>query len=138
MKILTLIFFYGYVWALIVFGGLCVFTAKFDQQILYKLNTDQLEPRTGVSLLSQYRFFRAIECGFGVFAFTCRKAIFEKRFFNRLFLGTMLGGVVARSVSLVLDGQPYPVFYAFLLSELIGVILIFIYTRTTLKNDERP
>jgi len=30
MKILSFIFFYGYVWALVVFGGLCVFTAKFD------------------------------------------------------------------------------------------------------------
>lgn len=136
MKILTLIFFYGYVWALIVFGGLCVVTARFDQKILYHLDTTQLESRTATSLLSQYRFFRAIECGFGVFAFTCRKAIFKRRFFNRLFLGTMLGGVVARTLSLVLDGRPYPVFYAFLFSELIGVILIFFYTRTTLKNDD--
>lgn len=136
MKILTFIFFYGYVWFLIVFGGLGVFTAKLDQQILYKLNTDSLNPQTATSLLSQYRFFRAIECGFGIFAFTCRKAIFEKRFFNRLFLGTMFGGVVARAVSLILDGRPFPAFYAFLLSELVGGILIFIYSRTTLeKND---
>ena len=35
---------------------------------------------------------------------------------------------------LVLDGQPYPAFYAFLLSELIGGILIFIYSRKTLAS----
>jgi hypothetical protein len=85
--------------------------------------------------VSQYRFFRAIECGFGAFAFRFRKAIFEKRVFNRLFLGTMFGGVAARTISLALDGPPFPAFYAFLLSELIGGTLIFIHTRTTL---ERP
>ncbi len=133
MKIATLIFFYGYVWALIVFGGVCVFTAKLDQRILFKLNTDELNPQSAASLLSQYRFSRAVECGFGVFAFTCRKAIFAKRLFNRLFLGTMFGGVAARAVSLVLDGQPYPVFYGFLVFELIGGILIYIHSRTTLE-----
>ncbi len=135
MKILSHIFFYVYVWFLIVFGGLGVFTAKLDQRILYKLDTNGLNAQTSASLLSQHRFFRAIECGFGVFAFTCRTAIFEKRFFNRLFPGTMFGGVAARAVSLALDGRPFPVFYAFLVFELAGGILIFIHTRTTLKQS---
>lgn len=135
MKIISLIFFYGYVGFLVVFGGLGIFTAKLDQQILYKLQTDNLQPQTAASLLSQYRFMRAVECGFGVFSFTCRKAIFEKRFFNRLFLGTLFGGVAARTVSLILDGSPFPAFYAFLFSELIGAILLFFYTRTTLEKS---
>ena len=135
MRILALIFFQGYVWALIVFGGLGVFTAKLDQKILFQWQGDGLNAQTATSMLSQYRFFRAVECGFGVFAFTCRKAIFEKRFFNRLFLGTMFGGVTARALSLVLDGRPYPAFYAFFWSELIGGILIYVYSRRTL---ERP
>ena len=133
MKILALIFFYGYVAFLVVFGALGIFSAKLDQRILYKLQLDELPPKTSASLLSQYRFFRAIECGFGVFAFTCRKAIFQKRFFNRLFLGTMFAGVAARLVSLALDGSPFPAFYGFLLSELVGGTLILIYTRSTLE-----
>ena len=133
MKILSLIFFYGYVGFLVVFGALGVFTARLDHPILFMLQPESLPPKTSASLLSQYRFFRAIECGFGVFAFTCRKAIFNKRFFNRLFLGTMFGGVAARIVSLLLDGSPFPAFYGFLLSELVGGTLIFLYTRTTLE-----
>lgn len=132
MKIITLIFFQVYVWFLIVFGALGVFTARLDQQILYKLPTDSLSPQTSASLISQYRFFRAVEFGFGMFAFTFRKVIFTQRLYNRLFLGTMFGGVLARIISLVLDGQPYPAFYAFLVFELIGGILIFIYSRKTL------
>lgn len=135
MKLLTFSFFYGYVWFLIGFGGLGVLTAKLDQRILFKLQAGSLDAQTGASLLSQYRFFRAIECGFGVFAFAFRKAIFGKPFFNRLFLGTMFGGVTARAISLVLDGRPYPVFYGFLLSELIGGILIYNYTRHTLERS---
>jgi hypothetical protein len=133
MRILALSFFYGYVAFLVVFGALGVFSARLDQRILFKLQTDTLAPKTSASLLSQYRFFRAIECGFGVFAFTCRKAIFQQRFFNRLFLGTMFGGVAARLVSLALDGSPFLAFYAFLLSELVGGTLILLYTRSTLE-----
>jgi hypothetical protein len=135
MKILTLIFFHGYVWALIVFGGMGVFTAKLEQGILFRLPVDKLEAQSAASMLSQYRFFRAVECGFGIFAFTCRKEIFEKRLFNRLFLGTMLGGVAARCLSLLLDGNPYPVFYGFLVFELIGGILIYIYSRRTVSPE---
>ena len=133
MKILSLVFFYGYVGFLVVFGALGVFTARLDHPILFKLQPESLPPKISASVLSQYRFFRAIECGFGVFAFTCRKAIFQKRFYNRLFLGTLFGGVLARMVSLLLDGSPLPAFYAFLLSELIGGTILFIYTRTTLE-----
>jgi hypothetical protein len=63
-----------------------------------------------------------------------RKNIFESRPFNNLFLGIMFFGVAARIVSIVLDGQPLPMFYAFLIFELIGGVVIYLYTRRTLRD----
>jgi Domain of unknown function (DUF4345) len=134
MKLLSLIFFNGYVWTLIVAGALGVFSATIDHRILFHLRVETLAPVTAASLVSQYRFLRAIEAGFGIFAFMFRKNIFESRPFNNLFLGIMFLGVAARVVSVVLDGQPLPMFYAFLIFELVGGVVIYLYTRRTLRN----
>ena len=133
MRILSLIFFHGYVWLLILAGGLGTFSARFDHRLLFDLSVSGLSAQTSASLLSQYRFLRAIECGFGIFAFIFRQEIFQQRLFNRIFLGTMFFGVAARIVSLLLDGEPFLVFHGFMLLELIGGILIFLYTRKTLS-----
>ena len=134
MKRLSLVFFHGYVWALILAGGLGVFSATVDHRLLFDLEVRQLPSSTAASLLSQYRFLRAIECGFGIFAFLFRRGIFEKRSLNRLFLGTMFAGVAARVVSLVLDGSPFPIFYGFLVFELVGGTIILVHSRTTLEK----
>jgi hypothetical protein len=48
----------------------------------------------------------------------------------------MFSGVLARVVSLVIDGSPSWLFYFFLAYELLGVVVIFLYTRkTTLYYD---
>ncbi|MFL5350250.1 MAG: DUF4345 family protein [Hyalangium sp.] len=132
MKLLTEIFFYGYVGLLIIAGGWGVLGARLDHRLLFGMDPSTLERRTGASLVSQYRFLRAIECGFGLFALLWRHEIFTERPFNRLFLATMTLGVVARVVSLLVEGRPRPIFYFFLGSEAIGAILIFAYTRGTL------
>ena len=134
MKWLNSIFFYGYVFLLIVAGawGAC-FAAQFDHNVLFNLDVQTLVPKTAASLLSQYRFLRAIEFGFGIFAVLFRKEIFSNPKFNRVFLATMLLGVVARIISFILDGQPNAVFYFFAISELTGVIIIYIYSRRTLE-----
>jgi len=134
MRAAALFFFYLYAASLVVFGGAGVFTARLDQHLLYNLDTSGLPAPTSASLLSQYRFFRAVECGFGAFALVFREAIFRERPFNRIFLATMLGGVAARAISLAADGRPYPVFYGFLATELVGGALIFLYSRTTLRT----
>jgi uncharacterized protein DUF4345 len=134
MKLLTELFFYGYVGLLIVAGGWGVIGARLDHRILFGLDPGILEHRTGASVVSQYRFLRAIECGFGLFALLWRHEIFTVLPFNRLFLATMTLGVVARVISLVMEGRPRPVFYFFLGSEAIGAVLIFMYTRGTLAG----
>lgn len=132
MKLLTEIFFFGYVGLLIVAGGWGVLGARLDQRLLFGLDLSALDRPTSASVVSQYRFLRAIEFGFGLFALLWRHEIFTERSFNQLFLATMTLGVVARVISLLLEGRPRPVFYFFMGSEAIGAILIFAYTRGTL------
>ena len=132
MKLLTEIFFYGYVGLLIVAGGWGVVGARFDHRLLFGFDPGTLPPSADASLVSQYRFLRAIELGFGVFSLVFRSEIFTLWLFNRVFLGGMTLGVVARLVSLVMDGRPRAIFYFFLVSEAIGAALLFFYTRNAL------
>lgn len=134
MKFLTYALFYGYVLLLIIAGAWGVFFARVDHQMLFHLDVRRLPPVTAPSLVSQYRFLRALEFGFGMFGIIYRREIFTSRVFNRLFLSTMALGVAARLVSLAFDGRPFPVFYFFLASELAGVILIYMYSRRTVEK----
>lgn len=129
MKLLADLFFYGYTGLLVVAGAWGVFGARWDHRILFGLDLAPLERATAASLVSQYRFLRAIECGFGVFAIMFRSEIYTIRVFNTLFLATMVGGVVARIISRVLDGTPRRVFDFFLASEAAGALVIFLHTR---------
>jgi hypothetical protein len=134
MKLLTDLFFFGYAGLLTVAGGWGVLGARRDHRSLLGVDLSALSPRTAASVLSQYRFLRAIEFGFGVFALVFRREIYTELPFNRVFLAAMLLGVLARIVSLVADGKPRGIFYAFLVSEGIGFVLIFIHTRGTLVS----
>jgi len=133
MKLLANILFYAYVVTLVLAGAWGTFFAVIDQRILLHLDIDALPPITAASVLSQYRFLRAIELGFGAFAIVFRREIFTQRPFNVVFLGAMLLGVITRLVSLAIDGWPLWFFNVFLGIELVGVIVIFIYTRSTLQ-----
>ena len=134
MKIVTYLLFYGYVGLLILAGAWGVFFARIDHRLLFHLDVRVLVPISAASLVSQYRFLRAMEFGFGVFSIVYRHEIFTVRAFNRLFLITMAFGVMARIVSIILDGPPLPVFYFFLGSELAGVMFIYVYSRKTLER----
>jgi Domain of unknown function (DUF4345) len=135
MKFLAYALFYGYVILLIVAGGWGVFFARFDHRLLFHLDVRALAPMSAASLVSQYRFLRAVEFGFGMFSIIYRREIFTSRAFNRLFLATMSLGVVARLISLIFDGPPFSFFYFFLASELAGVIFIYTYSRRTLEKS---
>lgn len=134
MKLLAYLLFYGYVILLIVAGAWGVFFARFDHQLLFHLDLHALAPVTATSMVSQYRFLRALEFGFGMFSIIYRHEIFTSRAFNRLFLATMAFGVAARIISLIFDGRPFPIFYFFLASEFAGIILIYVYSRRTLER----
>jgi len=135
MKVLAYLLFYSYVIVLILAGAWGVFLAAFDQQLLFHLNVHALAPVTAASLVSQYRFLRAVEFGFGMFSIKYRRQIFTVSACNRLFLATMTLGVVARISSLILDGRPLPVFYFFFGWELAGIVFIYVYSRRTLEKS---
>ncbi len=136
MKALSYFFFYAYIGLVSLAGFWGAFlNARLDHQLLFQLDTRDLPEYTRINMLSQYRFLRAIELGFGLFSFFFTKAIFNERVFNRLFLSIMALGVLARLVSILYEGYPSWMTWFFLLFELIGVIIIFLYTR---KTPDKP
>jgi hypothetical protein len=130
LRLLAFVTFYGYIALLVVAGAWGAFGwAALDQRWLYDLDVGGLAPSTSASLLSQYRFLRAIELGYGTLAWRYRREIFTDGRFGRPFLGIMTAGVLARVVGLVADGRPKTVFFFFMISELIGVVAIFTFAR---------
>ena len=129
MRRVTLVLFFGYVVLLIVAGAWGIVGARLDMRWLLLVHLDDLPDRAEANLLSQYRFLRAMELGFGLFALRYWRQIFSVRSYNRIFLAAMGSGVAARLISLGADGWPSVWMYAFLAWELAGVLAIFAYTR---------
>ena len=134
LKRSSLAFFFVYVATLIAAGAWGIFGARFDMRVLLQLHIHALPHRTAANLLNQYRFLRAIELGFGVFAITNWRRIYSVRSYNRLFLSAMGAGVAARLLSLALDGAPSWWMNVFLGFELVGIVLIFLATRSGLAD----
>ena len=132
-------FFYSYVGLLVIAGAWGMVFARVDMSWLFQVRLETLDPVAQASLLSQYRFLRAIELAFGLWALSQRFAIHTRKVPNRLFLFGMAAGVLGRLISLPVDGRPsWPMFF-FMATELVGVMLIFTYTRFTLRpHGERP
>lgn len=120
--------FYGYVGLLVLAGSWGIFFARVDQEVLLRLDVATLPTPTQANVLSQYRFLRATELGFGAYALVYRRAILTGSS-TALFLCIMAAGVLARLVSIVVDGSPDPWFYFFLVTELAGVVLIYAHVQ---------
>ncbi|MBW8330764.1 MAG: DUF4345 domain-containing protein [Prolixibacteraceae bacterium] len=130
MRLANYFFYYSYIGLVIVAGFWGAFIyPEFDYRLLFNLETNTLTDFQRINLLSQYRFLRAIELGFGVFAILFVKSIFSKKEFNRLFIFIMSAGVLARIMSIVMDGIPSGMMLFFLAFELVGVVVIIFYSR---------
>ena len=130
----SLVFFWAYVATLVAAGAWGIVGARVDMPGLLRLHLGTLPARAAANLLGQYRFLRAIELGFGLFAVVFHRQIFRVRSYNRLFLSVMACGVGARLLSLAADGSPSFWMYIFLATELAGVVLIFLSTRGRLVD----
>lgn len=130
------ILFFGYVILLIAAGAWGIVGAHVDFSVLLGLRVEQMEPEAAANVLSQYRFLRAAELGFGLFSWRYRREIFTSRAENRLFLGVMAAGVTARLISVVVDGVPSLPMMAFLAWEGAGVVVIFAATRKVIRREE--
>ncbi len=134
MKKISHLLYYLYIGVFVIAGAWGAFGgANFDQKMLFQLDTSTMEHISKASLLSQYRFLRALELFFGIWAFVFTPEIFSVKKFNWLFLLLMGGGVVARIISLFADGKPLPIFYFFLIYEIIGFFCIWFYTKSIIK-----
>jgi hypothetical protein len=130
MKKLSYFFFYTYIGLVILAGFWGAFIyPHFDFNLLFDLNINELTEFQAVNLLSQYRFLRAIELGFGIFSLMFIEQIFTDKKINNLFLLIMLSGVLARMFSLVFDGIPGKLALFFMIYEAIGLVIIFSYTK---------
>ena len=134
MKKLSYFFFYTYIGlvALAGFWGAFIYPA-FDFRFLFEMDVQQLPDFQRINLLSQYRFLRALELGFGIFSLVFVRQIFSENLLNRLFLFIMLSGILARVFSLLFDGYPGKLTWFFLIYETVGWITIFSYTKNRIN-----
>lgn len=136
MKFISYFFFYTYIGLVILAGFWGAFiNPALDFRILFRMDVQALPDFERVNLISQYRFLRAIELGFGIFAIAFIQEIFTEKKFNTLFLAIMLLGILARLVSVFADGLPGTVMCFFLAYEFMGWIIIFLFTKKTIKTN---
>lgn len=129
MKTISYFFFYSYI-GLVCLAGFwgAFFNAHLDFEWLMGIDTMKLDEKARINLLSQYRFLRALELGFGLFAFLFSKEIFQWKKFNRLFLFIMASGIAARVCSLLYEGSPNGMMYFFMIYEMTGFVFIYLYS----------
>lgn len=129
MATINYFFFYSYV-GLVVLAGLwgAFIYPVLDFSFLLQMNIESLPEYSRVNLLSQYRFLRALELGYGLYSLYFLKDIFSKPKYNQLFLSIMGLGIMARLFSWVQDGTPSDLFIFFLIYEALGWVAIFIYS----------
>lgn len=135
MKKASLFFFYTYI-GLVTLAGIwgAFIYPSLDFEVMFDLNLSQLNDFEKINLLSQYRFLRALELGFGLFALLYVKEIFSDFKFNRLFLTIMGLGILARIFSWLFDGKPSYLTMFFLFYEAIGWIVIFTFSYSKIKK----
>ena len=136
MKKASYFFFYTYIGLVVVAGFWGAFIyPELDFKILFNFQIKDLYDFERINILSQYRFLRGLELGFGIFALTFIKEIFSEKKFNRVFLITMGLGIMARIASWLVDGNPGFLTKFFLFYEAIGWVLIFVYSKSSLSKN---
>ena len=129
MAFLNYFFFYTYIGLVVLAGIWGAFGfPHLDFRHLFSLELDTLSDYTQINMLSQYRFLRALELGYGLFALCFLKEIFSVRKFNLLFLSIMGLGILARIVSWLVEGAPSGLFIFFLSYEALGWGIILFYS----------
>lgn len=138
MRPTTYFFFYSYVLTLILAGAAGVLLSPLDLRLLSGLNPDTLPPDVATNLMSQMRFLRGIELGFGAFALYFRNEIFSDMRFCRIFLAGMGAGIAGRLMGMVSDGSPSGFIWFLWLFEVVGIGLILLYTHRTIPAAMAP
>ncbi|PXY46469.1 DUF4345 family protein [Flavobacterium hydrophilum] len=137
MRSANYFFYYTYIGLVIAAGFWGAFiNPYFDYRLLFDFDTQSLPDFQRINMMSQYRFLRAIELGFGLFSILFVKNVFSEKKFNSFFIITMGAGVLSRIISIVMDGSPSFLMYFFLGFELIGVLVIYFYSLKLIAQND--
>lgn len=140
MKPINNFSFYFYCLFLVIIGGVLGLIvpkwAPLDFEVyattIFRTNIDHASM---ASAINQYRFMKSMEFGFGLFGLLFRKEIYTVKKFNYYFLGIMILGTLMRVLSNLTDGVPRPAYIFFSVLEFVFWIIIFLYSRQTLKSQ---
>ena len=136
MRSANYFFYYTYIGLVIVAGFWGAFISpEFDYRLLFHFDLNTLPDYPRINMISQYRFLRALELGFGIFSILFVKNIFTEKKFNTLFIFIMCSGVLARISSILIDGIPSGMMFFFLGFELVGVLVIYFYSRQLVMQN---
>ncbi|MEO8620528.1 MAG: DUF4345 family protein [bacterium] len=125
MTTLSLWLFWGYVAMLLGIGASGIFIAPWELGSFFKVPLDGLEKRAHATFLSQYRFLKGMELGYGIFAVVFRQQVFTQPLYHQFFLVVLFAGAGARVLSMIIDGRPSNFFIVVTAYELAtGVMMI--------------
>jgi hypothetical protein len=125
----ALVLFFGYAATLVLAGLWGAVAARLDFPLVIGLELSDIPNDAEADLLNHYRFLRALEFCFGLFAIVYWRRIFEERTVNMLFLTAMAAGVSARLIGIAADGTPGLLVFSVVAWEVAGVVVIFLATR---------
>lgn len=134
MKTIATVLFYGWSGALLVLGAAGIFTGRWELATIFNVDLALLGQKGTATLLNQYRFLKAVEFGFGLFCFVFTREIFTVRIFNRLFLGIVFLGSIARALSMLVEGMPHWALTGITVLEFATGFAFAAYTRKTLRS----
>jgi type IV secretory pathway VirB6-like protein len=126
----ALVLFFGYAATLVLAGAWGAVAARLDFSLIIGLEPSDIPNDAEADLLNHYRFLRALELCFGLFAIVYWRRIFEERTANTIFLTAMAAGVSARLIGIAVDGTPSLMVFSVVAWEVAGLIVIFLATRT--------
>ena len=135
MKFFSNLLFFGWVGALVLLGGLGIFTGKWELETIFRIDLGRMSHEAQDSLLNQYRFLKAVEFGFGVFCVLFRREIYRDLRYNRLFLSVVFLGAAARVLSIAVDGWPHWAFTGVTVLEILTFLVVALYSRRTLGES---
>lgn len=124
---LATIFQLGYGLMLFFVGLYGIFHAPWELHTIFDL--DPAAAGHASTLLSQYRFLKAVEGGFGLFCLWQRREILDGGPASVIFLAGCGFGVFARTWSWAVDGRPASMFIVFLVLEAITFALVWLHAR---------
>lgn len=115
-------------------GAYGIFFLDWEVSTFYALGPEAFVGTEGATLRNQFRFLKAIELAFGIFAIVYRRDILSGGLNCTIFLTGVFLGAFARGLSWILDGTPLPAYRAFLLAEVVIFLAVWLNARRAMAR----